>query len=786
MGFKKRWTKEHKASKIQVVKEQGVCFGVQWEIGDGRRGFFLVFHLDAAEESTRIAQLEEMGEWVRNNVRGGDLLLFGGDRNFTMREDERMSSRRSTWRPSAKMNEAWSRWEMNTAASTLEQPEFTWQKLPKKKLDLLQLEGGEERRRKDAEEGSEAASDDSGDEEAGNETDMDGSEADEADCGESPNKYSYAILDVVGINEATAAVVEPNFFPAARRVELKYRASDGVSDHYPIALEWVPRAKRKRQAKPASEPLVRRALPEWLFENTTFLGELDESVRSWSKQRQKGNAGLVEFTDLVYTQGSAYLKQSLVRAVSTGHRLEVAISLLRMMAPLDEEQRSAVEPVRALRLLQIYPQLQDVIELEVDERDPGKLYVDAEGREALRKIIRELLEKAAQENAEDAPGEADVERSNEEIPGSTWGHHADAPLLRRIKELKKGKKRIEVRELWDPAKEEYVVDVEEQGVVIQNAMSARQGQPRGAPLHSTEGEEILRKWAADFSACKLTWTASEVEEIIRQIPPRRAPGPDGVPGVALRRYARVLVPVFIESWDELLGAEDRPEWTHLRYKKWLIQPKKEGVRNTDGLRDLELANETRKTLERMLYQTLAEPASKTLSSAQQGFIPGREITRNTIMLADAFWRAAAKAAKDPTSAKRLFLLLDCRKGFNSMGWEWLERCLRAAKTPEPLIRLVKELLRNEPILCVNGEAGWREFDPIQMMAGLTQGGPASTILYVIGVDPFLEEMQRIADGVVSGFADDWAIEVEGVAQLQEVIRAAIQFEGGRKKPNRQL
>ena len=60
--FEKRWAKEHKASKIQVVREEGECFGVQWEIGDGRRGFFLFFHLDAAEESTRIAQLEEMGE----------------------------------------------------------------------------------------------------------------------------------------------------------------------------------------------------------------------------------------------------------------------------------------------------------------------------------------------------------------------------------------------------------------------------------------------------------------------------------------------------------------------------------------------------------------------------------------------------------------------------------------------------------------------------------------------------------------------------------------------------
>ena len=136
--------------------------------------------------------------------------------------------------------------------------------------------------------------------------------------------------------------------------------------------------------------------------------------------------------------------------------------------------------------MQIYPQLQDVIELEVDESELGKLYVDARGREALRRLVRGLLEKKAQENAEDAPGEIDAERNKEETPGSTWGHRADAPLLRRIKELKKGKKRIEVRELWDPAKEEYVVDVDEQGAVIQNAMSARQGKQRGAPLNSTE------------------------------------------------------------------------------------------------------------------------------------------------------------------------------------------------------------------------------------------------------------------------------------------------------------
>ena len=50
---------------------------------------------------------------------------------------------------------------------------------------------------------------------------------------------------------------------------------------------------------------------------------------------------------------------------------------------------------------------------------------------------------------------------------------------------------------------------------------------------------------------------------------------------------------------------------------------------------------------------------------------------------------------------------------------------------------------------------------------------------MIGVDPFIEELQRLADGVVSAFADDWSIEVSGAAQLHTVIRAAkcMRFEG---------
>ena len=76
IGCKKKWAEKHKARQVKVTKKRGVCFGIQWEIGDGRRGYFVIFHLDAAKESKRIAQLEEMGEWVTQDVAENDIVMY--------------------------------------------------------------------------------------------------------------------------------------------------------------------------------------------------------------------------------------------------------------------------------------------------------------------------------------------------------------------------------------------------------------------------------------------------------------------------------------------------------------------------------------------------------------------------------------------------------------------------------------------------------------------------------------------------------------------------------------
>ena len=74
----------------------------------------------------------------------------------------------------------------------------------------------------------------------------------------------------------------------------------------------------------------------------------------------------------------------------------------------------------------------------------------------------------------------------------------------------------------------------------------------------------------------------------------------------------------------------------------------EGANTIDKLRDLELGNEVRKVLARMLSKVLDEVCqheSHGLCHAQQAFVTGRDIIRNTTMLCRNFWAAHEEAAE---------------------------------------------------------------------------------------------------------------------------------------------
>ena len=93
-------------------------------------------------------------------------------------------------------------------------------------------------------------------------------------------------------------------------------------------------------------------------------------------------------------------------------------------------------------------------------------------------------------------------------------------------------------------------------------------------------------------------------------------------------------------------------------------------------------------------------------------------------------------------------MADCSKGLDYLGFnnsdpKWRNECLEAAKTPSAILNAIDAFSLNEPILSLDGI----EFDPVQLISGLYQGGPASGILFEISVDPLLMTLEQL-EGVV--------------------------------------
>ena len=247
-------------------------------------------------------------------------------------------------------------------------------------------------------------------------------------------------------------------------------------------------------------------------------------------------------------------------------------------------------------------------------------------------------------------------------------------MIQRLKAFKKVK-HLNVEQVWDTQTSTYVQDEIAMAEVFIQVAQERQGNPRG---DAEAGQQLLDLWSADFSACRTRLPINEIHTIIRDGPRGKRPGPDGVPAEVFQRYAHQLAPIFHEAWEELMsdGTFSNEMYRVLALKMWVVVPKFEGANRTEKFRDLEIGNESRKTLARMLTKVVDEVCSSLstgLSQYQQAFMSGRDIVNNTFTMLKTFWDAVEEGDRDGNPL--LALLLDCSKGYNFMSREWITRVL---------------------------------------------------------------------------------------------------------------
>ena len=435
----------------------------------------------------------------------------------------------------------------------------------------------------------------------------------------------------------------------------------------------------------------------------------------------------------MYACASTFLSTHIIIATTARQRLEFALTTMRLL------ERHPIDERRLSRVCAADPDLSAIVELHVD--------LDVFDSTSVPPHVLERLAERCRVQADalliETPAKPDILSDPAE---GLRGHRQHESTLQSLERLKQGMP-LAVNELWDAHNGNFVDDTVSMAKLIQDDAQDRQGRVTSSPLH---GQNLLDQWFANFSQCRVSIEQHEIANIISDSPNGKKPGPDGLPAAFLKR--RMCV----------------------GFKKWIVVTKMEGAKTIDKLGDLELGNEVRKVLARMLFKVLDEVCqheSLGLCHAQQAFVPGRDIIRNTTMLCRNFWTAHEEAAEgdDP----HLLLALDCSKGYKRMDHSWLQRCLRQASTPPEILAIVEQRLINMPVLILDGV----EVTPLVLASGLTQSCPASCMLYIIGVAPllfFLLQTPHISG--VSGFVDDWSMGCHGLPAISAVSNLIHDFE----------
>lgn len=267
------------------------------------------------------------------------------------------------------------------------------------------------------------------------------------------------------------------------------------------------------------------------------------------------------------------------------------------------------------------------------------------------------------------------------------------------------------------------------------------------PSHPDRTEDTYEDIAIDCPP----FTVSELESAAAKLKPRKAPGPDGVPGELLRIIVAEQPDALLRLYNGCLmaGVFGRP-WKSARL---VLIPKGKGDPATSSFyRPLCLLNTPGKLYELLLRPRLTQAveAAGDLSDRQHGFRRGR----STIGAITDVIQIVDKMNDVCHGARPLVLLvtLDVRNAFNSARWtDILEALETTFRVPAYLVRVVRDYLRDR-YLTYETTDGRRQK---KLTAGVAQGSILGPDFWNVMYDGLLR-LDMPTDTCLTAYADDVA------------------------------
>ena len=295
--------------------------------------------------------------------------------------------------------------------------------------------------------------------------------------------------------------------------------------------------------------------------------------------------------------------------------------------------------------------------------------------------------------------------------------------------------------------------------------------------HKPVDEDLLSSWLQDVTD-KLPDPDEPVWQLLRQhmddaikFAHETAPGPDGIPYRAFKRFPGSSDVLYEAAVEMLKGDGDRPG-AAFNYAFLCCLPKKP-VR-TDPLlghlydakhtRPLSLVNTDNRLIASAFRIALEPILNSWVSSMQRGFLKDRSMLANIV---DVDFHSMRISMNHPHGA---LLLFDFEAAFPSLSQEYMWRVLAHIGVPAAWVMAIKlRYVDNKHFIRLGGST----HPSFTTSSGVRQGCPLSPLLFAVVADVLLRRLARLLPtSVVRAFADDTAMVVESFHAAAATVFAA--------------
>lgn len=249
-------------------------------------------------------------------------------------------------------------------------------------------------------------------------------------------------------------------------------------------------------------------------------------------------------------------------------------------------------------------------------------------------------------------------------------------------------------------------------------------------------------------------TVYEVEMAAKRIKDRKAPGPDGIPGRAVKIASTIIADRIAQTFTQCLREGHFPrEWKEATL---VLIPKAGKPRDTpSAYRPICLLGEMGKLLERVIASRLqrhqAQKEEHALTDTQFGFREGRS-TIDAVLKLRALTREMIEGG-----AVTLAISLDVANAFNSIPWGRIAEALRKKRFPAYMYRVLGSYFEDRHIIFEDHLGGTDRFP---VTRGVPQGSVLGSHLWNVGYDAVLSAGLPAGCGTI-GYADDTLVIAKG-------------------------